>query len=37
MSVNNTMFVRKIRFGILGLETCNCENGKHLASIMEIQ
>ena len=37
MSVNNTMFVRKIRFGILGLETSNCENGKYLASIMEIQ
>ena len=31
VSVKNIMHVKKIMFGITA---CNCENGKHLASIM---
>ena len=30
--VKNIMYVKKIMFGIAA---CNCENGKHLASIMD--
>ena len=33
MSVKNIIHVKKIMFGVPS--TCNCENGKYLASIMD--